>query len=291
MEIGRFSKSDKTGYYFVDQYGFMLRKGENNNGEGDAIGRSMRSFFVYGDSCFIDAIINSWMFKLGPRRIIGKRHPLNDHPMSRDHFINTMVAYEFGSRRDQQLIMARYSRGRISDMACFTPSMWYWVQYLGMRKKSSLRKYYTFEILSMLGYYPMHWVGKLFFKPEVDQVNWKPVYIQHRSKFVQTIENWMPQAFFIQQAGWMLYILPNTRTNRFVKWLYRGLVGNTNYVNKMLHGGKVEEFDVLNYKTMRGGRWSGWLSGRNDRVLDMIPESYSNNLDKDLLIKLYKLNN
>ena len=301
LEIGPYDRAGVGAYHVVDEWGFLTGTEPPGYGRQDCIGLCMEGYLTYNDKALVEAIWGMWTMENG--RIVGRRHPKNDNPMSRDHFINTMVAYEIAQQREpdthfgktcevQQKFMANFARFRISEMACFVPWMWFWTKYLGSKKRINLVPFYLLEFLTvLLIYYPLAAISRIMFKPEVDQEEWynpNIKYIQNLPNWVEVVENWMPQAFSILQSGYILHVLPRTIPNRILRGMYWVLTGRTNYVSKLLFGGRVSRERVEAYRPMRGGRWSNWLNHRNHREMYVFnPSPPSNNVDRDLLRTLY----
>jgi hypothetical protein len=316
-----------TSWYSVDEHN-MVVTGSNNKGLGDSIGRTKRMYFIYDDQNLISGIENCWQYREEyGGKMAGVRHPDYEEPedlpvfhlgkkVSRDHLINTLVALSiwegrslYKSKKKEQIIKA--IPFKIRNQARFTLGLVLWSKAL-LGNKVALWFYLMIEILMInLIYHPMKKLGyKLTgWKPEVDQDEWdwppglnwqrdrddewkRTHLLQQQPKWHRTVSKIVYPAYAIGFSSWQVYVIPNTfpkLKKRLQKSLLK-MVGDTNYVQRMLLGDtdipreKVEEF-----KTMRGGRWSGELNGRNDRHMEIFAEGrYTENLvDRDLVRELY----
>jgi len=290
MIVGKYS-SKEIGFFYVDIWNMMLgdkdgdgHEDDDSDGTGDALGRTMRAYFTYGDPILLRSILYCW-FKTSEGYMY-YRHPLNTFPMSRDHYKNSMVAFAMSGNIEKIQELIDNVPIQMSEMARLTLGLRMWSKALVGNKRAA-RRFYRIEIATMPIYYILQAIGFPFFNQEVDQKDWGIEYLQH-TPWKRPIHKIMPQAFAIQQMGWMLKVMPDSFGKRLLTRLYRPLIGKTNYVLKLLFGMKVSREQVEAYQPMVGGRWSGYLSNRNDRPLEILnPIPKVNNLDKDLLIKLF----
>ena len=142
---------------------------------------------------------------------------------------------------------------------------------------------------------PIHIIfAESTFSEEVDQWEYVPYPDGKRLQELPKWKHWISKASYpsyaLQNAGWQLYVtdgLPFLR--KIHQAVYRPLIGKTNYVQKMLFGVKgIEREFVQFFLPMKGGRWSGYLSERNDREMKILtPSPTYNNKDVDMVRKLY----
>ena len=130
-------------HYFVDQENkMMLNKNfsydkEGDEGRGDAIGRTFKAYFCYGDPRFLEGIEDCWV-KVNrkywfARLLFGKwywqgyRYPTHDQPvgLSRDHLLNTILAFIYAGYSETFVKeFVKHLRWRISKDARFTIDLW-----------------------------------------------------------------------------------------------------------------------------------------------------------------------
>ena len=303
--------SGDTAYYLVDKYK-MAVVDTSNKGLGDSIGRTKSMYFVYNDSKLISAIENCWQHRPEfNNKLVGVRHPEYIEPddmgvfhlgarMSRDHYINTLVALKmwedrslYKSSKLREIVKA--TPFGIRNMARWTLSLILWSKSL-VGNNVALWWYLILEWLQInLIYRPMDWLGQKLakWKPEVDQDEYE---LHPRLQDLPKWKHWISKitlpSYAIQFSCYQLYVAPNRfpRLKKAVKKSLLKMVGKTNYVQRMLLGDKnIPRDKVEAFKTMRGGRWSGYLNDRNDRHMEVFPEGrYTENLlDVDTVRYLY----
>jgi hypothetical protein len=144
-------------------------------------------------------------------------------------------------------------------------------------------------------YLPVHFIlGAIAnFGEEVDQWEYVPYpeggRLQELPKWKQTISKIMYPSYALQMVGWKLYVVDDHWLKKAHQKVYLPMVGKTNYVQKMLLGVKgIHREFIQFYKPMKGGRWGGYLSDRNDRNMRVLdPQPQYNNVDVDVARKLY----
>ena len=313
LKIGPYTNdpnvSEEEAYVYVDHFGMAVNREPTDHGRGDSIGGTADMYFVYNDTYLLKWIPNLWRHNY-KGEFKGTRHPeyteemMDDRPMSRDHYINTLFALKLYNLRhntdyyDYDIRRIHKNTGwKISKKARKTLSVVFWSNaILGSKFNEFL--YYLFDILAAIFIYiPIHKLGMWIagFEEEVDQAEWqardsKDKYLQHQPKWKTVIDDIMFPSYALFKVGWMMYVLNGLpRMKRFTQKLYLIMVGKTNYVQQMMLGVKnIPRDKVESFKPMKGGRWSIYLSTRNDRVLQVLknPPKY-NNLDVDLVRKLY----
>jgi len=309
--------SGDTAYYLVDKHG-MAVVDTDNKGLGDSIGRTKDMYFVYNDPKFITAIENCWQHRPEfNNKLVGIRHPDYVEPddkgvfhlgarMSRDHYINTLVALKMWEDR------SLYKSGKLKEIVKATPfgirHMARWTLSLILWSKSltgnnwALWWYLVLEWLQInLMYRPLHWLGGKIAKwgDEVDQDVWETyehntpqTNLQHHPKWKHWISKITLPAYAIGFSSSQLYVTPNRfpKLKKAVQKSLLKMVGKTNYVQQMKLGKTgIPRDKVEAFKTMRGGRWGGYLNHRNDRNMQAHPEGrYVENLvDVDTVRYLY----
>lgn len=332
LQIGTYkldATSDES-YIYVDEYGLVLIYKENK-GRGDSIGRTMNAYLVYNDPKHIKGIETCWQFRPEYKnKMVGFRHPEMDESvgedkfnkgywinrMSRDHYINTLVAlklwedrnYPYKSQKLEEIVKA--TPFGIRRMARWTLPLILWSKSL-IGNKFALWWYLVLELLVVnLIYIPIRKLGNKLagWYPEVDQDQWGWTeevdpskqseewrinhLLQAQPKWKQRISKIVFPAYALGFAAFQLYVIPNRfpKLKRCVQKSYLKMVGRTNYVEKMLLGDTdIPRDKVEAFKPMTGGRWSGHLNNRNDRHMSVLPDGkYTvNQLDVDLVRYLY----
>lgn len=314
--IGKYipDASNSEAYHYVDKYNLFITY-KPNRGLGDCIGRSMRAYLAYHDIKLIEGIEELWQFSPEHNnKMVGIRHPdITDEVgddkvlkkywigrMSRDHYINTLVALKVSEGRNyykngklQEIVKA--TPFKIRKMARWTLPLILWSKSLVDNNKKALWWYLILDLITVkLFYLPIYNVGTKLakWKPEVDQEDWTTQYIQHQPKWKQKLNKIVMPAYALGHPAYQLYVTPNTypKLKKKLQKSYLKMVGETNYVQKMLLGEtNIPRDKIESYKPMHGGRWSGHLNERNDRNLKVIPEDRFkvNLLDVDLVKYLY----
>jgi len=303
LEIGPYSRDVKDreqAYHYIDEYG-MYSVHRPGGGRGDSLGGNWDIYLIYDDWKVVKASSDLWYYDHRTEKYVGQRHPLitpQEHPMSRDHYLNTLLQLKLYEKRNgfkaPSPKIEEIVKGTgfiISKMARKTLSLACWSRALLGSKRNEFF-YYLIEIFTLVFYYlPFHvlgsWLGE--YGEEVDQDEWVKVQLQDQPKYKTVISKIIYPSYAIGNAGMKLYILDKfPRMRAFVKWLHRPMIGKTNYVHQMLFGMKVPRDKVEEYISMEGGRWSGYLSIRNDRNLKALnPQPVFNKVDVDLVRFLY----
>ncbi len=291
-------------FYHVDEFD-MGATYSSSKTRGDSLGVNADLFFCYNDTRLVSSAEKLW-YTDSYGKYIGQRHPLvhpDDHPMSRDHYMSTMFILK--THYDRTGSTASMSKIKeitdetgyiISKMARRGLGLGWWSKAI-QGKKDYLFLWHVIEILSaVFVYLPMHTIfAKPTFSEEVDQWEYVPYPEGPRLQELPKWKHWISKACYpsyaLQNAGWQLYVtddkLPLLR--RIHEAVYRPLIGKTNYVQKMLFGVKgIEKEFIQFYQAMKGGRWGGYLSERNDREMKVLnPQPQYNNVDVDIARKLY----
>jgi len=303
LEIGPYSRTaiPSIAYYLIDEYGMRINRLPPNHNRGDSLAGNMVAFFNYDDVLLPQTSANLWYWD-SDGDYVGQRHPLlspHSHPMSRDHYTSTLVTLKlFNLSHDTTLYDSKIKEITdntgyiISSMARRTLGLKWWSKAIqGKRFYEFL--FYIFELVTvMFIYLPIHRLGSWIanYGEEVDQSEWVETKLQDQPKYKQWIDKIIYPSYALLLSGWQLYVLKDSFLKKILQRLYRLMVGKTNYVQQMLYGKKgIPREKIMFFQPMQGGRWSGYLSSRNDRsrmrVLDSEP-TY-NNMDVDLVRRLY----
>jgi hypothetical protein len=304
MPIGPY-KPDATkeeSYIFVDEFDFFATRSKDQ-GRGDSLSGNTDMYFCYDDPRFVDSSKDMWYWDRRGK-YVGQRHTLvspEDHPMSRDHYHSTLSTLKmYFDRTGDWTAMEKIKEITdntgyiISKMARRGFGLAWWSKAIQGKKFYQTIWHIDAIIQAVLWYLPIHFIlGAIVkFDTEVDQEDWKPwpqgERLQDLPKWKQVSEDVMYPSYALQMVGWKLYVLDNHWLKKLHQIVYRPMVGKTNYVQKMLLGMKVPREKIEQFKPMKGGRWSGYLSNRNDRNMAVLnPEPTVNRLDADVARRLF----
>ena len=309
--------SDDIAYYYIDEHGLCVTY-TSNKGIGDAIGRTMRAYLLTNDPKLIEGIIALW--QKSPEhnnKLVGVRHPdyveKEDKKwyelgarMSRDHYINTLVALKLWEKRTGQKHpkleeIVKATPFGIRSMARWTLGLILWSKAMNGNKFTLLLYLIIDLIMVNLFYVPLRKLGDKIcgWETEMEQDEWETLEhntvqtnLQHLPKWKHKINKIIYPSFAIQFSCYQLYVTPDTfpKLKKALQKSILKMVGNTNYVQQMFLGKKdIPRDKVEAFKTMKGGRWSGYLNNRNDRNMQVLPEGQEtvNLMDVDLVRHLY----
>ena len=306
LELGPY-KPDATedeAYYHADQHD-MGATYSSSKTRGDSLGVGKNLFFAYNDVRYVFSAEKMWYWN-SEGKYTGQRHPLvlpEDHPMSRDHYTNTLLILKMHYDRT----ISTASLAKIEEI---TDETGYIISKMARRglglawwsKAIQGKKFYQFlwhvmEILSaVFVYLPMHFTLNKWanFGEEVEQEDYVPYpegpRLQEQLKWKQWVSKAIYPAYALQLAGWQLYVVKGFPILRGIhEELFRLMIGKTNYVQQMLFGMKgISRERVESFQPMQGGRWGGYLNSRNDRNMRVrVPRPQYNNVDCDVARKLY----
>jgi hypothetical protein len=309
-------------YFTVDEHGLIVTF-TSDKGIGDAIGRTAETYMIYDDPELVEAIAELWQHRDEYKgkdfkgKLVGVRHPDfvegEDLPffhlgarMSRDHYIYTLIALKIweqrtGERHPKLEEIVKATPFGIRHMARWTLGLILWSKAL-TGNKFALWLNLVIDLVMMnvitipmwkLGYWLTGW------EEEMDQDEWELIQydltktqVQFQPKWKQKIEKVVYPSYAIMFSAKQLYVTPDTfpKLKKAVQNSLLKMVGKTNYAQQMLLGKKdIPRDKVEAFKTMSGGRWSGYLNSRNDRNMKTFPEGrYSVNLkDVDMVRHLY----
>lgn len=317
--MSEFNWNAKDTQWYVDQENkMMLLKNPDwdvngDNGKGDAIGRTMEAFFIYGDYRFIEGIESCWVKveNKGIKRLFkkyyyqGYRYPTyasgkekNPTGMSRDHLFNTILAYKIAGKTDKEMWeFVKHLKWRISDVAIQTLDLWLWERALAGRKFAKLISpiityitmfftvFWQLKIEKLLGFGPSYEETQNTFN--AIQNSWKP-------KIVNKGRSLLYPMYALNHQAWATLFYKGKWKKRIQKLTYK-IIPKYNYVIKLLSERPegITEQDIMSYQSMLGGRWSTifnvWWNDRDLR-LNPRPERLKYNvMDVDLLRKLWEL--
>ena len=330
-----YNPTAQTTHYYVDVPNKMMliqNYGWNPDGDGnkgDALGRSLEAWFLYGDPQFIEGAKNCWIrIDCDPDYddcskwtyyYKGHRYPTPEFLMkdfSRDHTSNTIVLMALAGEDEwlkeltshiRWVITRQHinSKGKKIGRHSFTPAMWGWVKsFAGKWWGKPL--FYLITFIEIILYIIINNLCYLFgwFGPEVHQDDYDKDTMskQKQSKWKQFWAGLTYPVYALCHMAWQLYVNEVTSKTKVGKFINRilqiisyPLIGKHHYLHKLMFNvGKVSKADVLGYKAMKGGRWSTPLNEINDRDVFIIKREdwlEANVLDQDILIKFWNIRN
>lgn len=306
--------------WFVDQENEMMIVQNSSwnpngtNGKGDSIGRTKDSWFAYGDDRFVQAVKKCWVKTerkswLG-RKLFGKyyyqgyRYPTPEFfekDMSRDHTSNTFVLMKMAGEteflkevagKNRWVITKKHKNSSKKEVGyhCYTPALWAFSKMI-IGKWWWSPVFYLISFLELLLYwfqnglvYLMGWFSRELL-PE--DYNASTMSNQKQSKWRQFWSKLAYPIYALNLFAWQLHVLKDNPFKRLLQLMASPLIPRYNYQLKLAFNvGKVTKEDVLNYKTMKGGRWTTPLNELNDRSVRFLTDPKRieyNRLDEDIL--------
>ena len=310
--------TEENSYHYRDEHN-LISNYSSNRGLGDSIGGTLDVYMNYDDPKLIEGISNCWQYrnefegKDYKGKMVGIRHP--DYVekkekgffhlgarMSRDHFIYTVVALRLweirtGKKSEKLDQIIKATPFGIRRMARWTLPLILWTK--AMRGNKVALWWYLAQniVIANLFYIPLWKLGNKICKwgEEVEQEDWLPYpegeRLQDQPKYMQWISKITIPSYALMFAGIRLYVVPDTfpRMKKALMNSNLKMVGKTNYVQQMLFGVKgIPRERIESYKSMRGGRWSGYLNKRNDRNMRIHDKNYTENVvDVDFARLIY----
>jgi hypothetical protein len=318
-------KSTDT-YWVVDQENNMmvskntLLDKNNDRGKGDSIGKNLISYFAYKDKRFVEGVKNCWekIETDSGYYYRGHRYPTPDYfsenckedngkcSFSRDHTSNSFVLMKLANENEWLKEVSNNINWTISENIVdhsrkkvvkhnFTISLWSFVKIFA-NKWWAKPLFYLTIFIELILYNILNSILYLLggFSKEYTQEEYVVIHNkirrQKQSKWRQSLAKLMYPVFSLQHIGWQLYVLDNCFIKRLLQYMSYFLIPRYNYYLKLLFNvGKIYKSDIMNYKSMTGGRWTTVLNELNDRDVKFIDETLLefNDVDKDILIALW----
>ena len=327
----KYDPNTKDTHYFVQDQ--MMLSGNYNwnpngdHGKGDSIGRSRTAYFVYEDPQFVEGTKKCWVrFDCDPDYDDcskwdyywkGHRYPSEEYykkDMSRDHVSNTFVLMAMAGEKEWAKDVASHikwvitkkhqaHKGRKFGLRhSFTPALWGFVkQFAGKWWAKPL--YYGMNFLEVLWYniqngfcYLMGWFSR---ELHPEDYNSERMARQKQSKWRQFWASLTYPIYALNLFGWQLYVMDDCFMKRLLQYMSYLLIPRHNHFLKLLFNvGKVTKEQVLEYRSMKGGRWGTPLNEINDRHVFIIEDNphynaeellKANVLDVDMLLKIWNI--
>jgi hypothetical protein len=298
-----YSKEATHTHYYFDKENKMLlyqpAKSWSRNGQGDAIGRNRKGYFIYKDHELVEGVLSCWE-KVETKKgyyYQGYRYPTKDFPtgLSRDHLLNTVLILKEAEYSNEYIKdFVTHLRWKISDFANFTPDLWVWCR-VAYGSKFHTFLYYLMAIPML--FFTWLWNKILYswygIEEEKHQDDFYMIPEEEKPKWVFKVRPLLYPIYALEKQAWQLHYMKNSLANKICKKLTLMMCPKHNYVIKMLCGDydSFKEEDVIGFKPMKGGRWTGILDPLlNDRNMHIIEDPKIieyNVLDRDTLLKLY----
>lgn len=310
-----YNPTAQTTHYFVDIKNKMMLNQNHSwnpnggNGKGDAIGRSKDAYFSYGDPQFIEGVKNCWL-KIdnnGSYYYKGHRYPTPEYlkkDFSRDHTSNTFVLMALAGEGEWAKEIASHikwtirekhvtSKGKVRTHR-FTPALWGFVKsFAGKWWAKPL--FYGVSFFEIIWYniqngfiYLMGWFSR---ELHPEDYNANRMTNQKQGKWRQFFSKLAFPMYALNNFGWQLFVMKDNFFKRLLQYMCYLLITRHNHFQKLLFNvGKVTKEQVLEYKPMKGGRWTTPLNELNDRDVFIIKKEEwleANTLDKDILISMW----
>ena len=315
----KFNWNSKDTYYFVDQENSMMLvqnaswNPNGDNGKGDAIGRSFLASFIYGETGFLNGILDCWVkverngwlqrFLFGKYYYQGYRYPTyangsEEQPvgLSRDHLTYTLLALKYHGYSDEFLKdFVRHLRFRISDKFLMTINLWLWTRAMaGIKPYKAL--YYPIEWL-VLAITSM-WNKALYkfsgFGEESRQEDFIMIPNSMKPKSIKRLASLFYPIYALHINSWQIRVMPDSKWKKRLQKISLSICPKYNYVIQFLleSDKRPSQEDIDSYRPMKGNRWTGilntWLNDRDMTIINNPKMLEYNVMDVDYL---HKLNN
>ena len=302
---------------YVDQKNkMMIAKNPNwnpnaTNGKGDAIGRTAIAYYNYRDPRFIEGIESCWrkVERKGIKRLLfgkyyyqGYRYPEyypGQDGLSRDHLFYTVLAYKIAGKTDKEIWeFVSHLRWKISDFAMMTIDLKLWLNAVSGRKFAkwlSPRLTYIvlkFNVWKQKKIQNFSGIGPDF---EENQDTFRFMMNSDKPKIIDKVCSLLFPTYALHQLAWQSCFYEGRWKKKIQDKIY-SITPKYNYAIKLLveHPEGITKEDIMSYKPMIGGRWSGNMNKWwNDRTLEIVTDEECikyNVEDVDYLRKLWDEN-
>lgn len=302
---------------FVDQKHKMMNEQNadwNPNGDfgqGDSIGRNFRAYYLYNDKRFVEGVLDCWTLNKKTQKYEGKRYPNSTRTdLSRDHVLNTVLLFKLANNRNT-IITKDFLKNfvkripwKISEKFNLNPTLWFYFRSIASFKWA-IPLYYIC-IFAEMGI-ATYWNKLLFSVGNLDEELSQDEYsvlklhntIPKLTKFQKSCSSLLYPNYTILQFAWQLYFLKNSRIKKLLVKMVSSIVQKHNYVIQLLLQTKNQPTSeqVYSYRSMKGGRWTSYLSSLTNRDLNVIKDKWpneaktllkSNVMDVDLVRALFE---
>jgi hypothetical protein len=266
-------------------------------GEYDTLFRSGLAYIAYGDEDIKQGILNCFR----PYIIGEDRNPertkyqasrasnrFGEDDVSRDQIILALTALEFNGDIEEVKEIANKLSFRVSKRFLMTPTMWFWVKYLGIRKKGWKNAFAFMQTLEHSINIPLtkflRWLSGAT----------KPIPLPHNQHSeLPYKEGWKLQLYKLlgypeyglHFAAWQQYVVPfGGVLGKLNKRLMRWQMQDSNLLLRILVGEEVSKEEIENFHPTNTFMWqrrtdiaTAWIYKLN------LGQFEYNNLEVDIL--------
>lgn len=269
--------------------------------EYDALWRSGLAYITYGDEDIKKGILNCFRpYIIGEHRDPEKTMyqasrasgRFGEDDASRDQIILALAALEYRGDVAQVREIANRLSFRVSRRFLMTPTMWFWVKYLGTRKQSWKNAFAFMQTLEHLINITLT-KGLRFLAGATepiplphDQYTKLPYKDGFRLKLYKMLG--YPE-YGLHFAAWQYYVVPfGGLLGKLNKKLMRWQMEDSNLLLRaMLDGRKVEQEEIDNFKSTNTFMWQRRYDVATAWIIELKPEQIEyNDLERDLLLEV-----
>ena len=266
--------------------------------EYDSLWRSGLAYIAYGDKDIKQGILSCFRpYIIGEDRDRSKTkyqasrasNRFGEDDVSRDQVILALSSLEFNGDTEEVMEICNRLPFRLSRRFLMTPTMWFWVKYLGTRKQGWKNAFAFMQTLEHLIQIPLtkflRWISgatKIIPLPH-NQHTKLPYKEGWRWKIYQTIG--YPE-YGLHFAAWQYYTVPfGGILGKLNRWLMKWQMQDSNLLLRLLLGGKnLTISEVKHFKPTNTFMWQRRTDVRTAWIYELKPEEYEfNNLEKDIL--------
>lgn len=269
--------------------------------EFDALWRSGLSYIAYGDQDIKQGILNCFRpYIIGEHRDINKikyqasraSNRFGEDDVSRDQIILALSSLEFNGDIEEVKEIASRLPFRVSRRFLMTPTMWFWVKYLGTRKQSWKNAFAFMLTLEHAINIPITKLLRWFSGATKDiplphnQFTELPYKNNWKIKLYKAIG--YPE-YGLHFAAWQYYVVPfGGILGKINKKLMKWQMQDSNLLLRiLLDGESVSTEDIDNFKSTNTFMWqrrtdisTAWIYELQDHKVEF------NDLEKDILKRL-----
>jgi len=274
--------------------------------EYDTLWRSGLAYIAYGDEDIKKGILNCFRpYIIGETRDESKKmyqasragNRFGEDDVSRDQVILALAALEFNGDIEEVREIANHLSFRLSRRFLMTPTMWFWVKYLGTRKRGWKWAYAFMQTLEHSINIPVtkflrQLSGATKYIPLPHDKNSKLPYKKGFSyKLYQTIG--YPE-YGLHFAAWQYYVVPfGGLLGKINRGLMRWQMEDSNLLLRtMLDGRPVDISELERFKPTNTFMWQRRHDVATAWIYELKPDQYEfNNLEVDILSTLMKRKN
>lgn len=301
-------KLGKYHRYFDEDTNMMLQQNphwnpEGDNGKGDALWRTALAYITWQEPSMKQGILDCFrkftmINKDGKYWYQAMRHTgrHREDDVSRDQTILAFASLKVNGDQDELNELLDHFPYKISRRFTQTPTMWFWLKDL----RGSRWAGYISLFLALIETTVSVTLNKLYESilglKEIHQDDY-----DHRLYYKKK-ENWNRFQLFVDKIMWpgyaqhLMHWHVYTSSDNFIKRILEKLLlsytEKGNLLFRLLCRDKTVTLeDINNYKPMNNWRWSIRMDGSSSSECSFNYDLSANQMDKDILYKIYALNN